>query len=101
MPVIASVELDYIRAPGRGTRESERGDAGLGSRTDQANFFRALNRRRDQFREFNLDPRRRAEAESMPCLLGNRLDDSRRGMSEDCRAVGAYVIEESGAVRVD
>jgi len=44
MPVVASVELDYIRAAGRGSREPERGDAGLGSRTDEADFFGAFER---------------------------------------------------------
>src|SRR6202795_5060993 len=101
MPVIASVELDYIRASGRGARESECGDAGLCSGADEADFFRAFNRRGDQFREFDFDSGRRAEAKSIPRLLNNRLDDSRTGMSEDCRAVGAYVIEIAGAVRVD
>src|SRR5712692_5511033 len=101
MSVIASVELDYIRASGRRSRESECGDAGFGSGTDEANFFGALNRRGDQFRELDLDSGRRAEAESIPGLFGNSLDDSRTGMSEDCWAVGAYVVEIAGAVRVN
>ena len=101
MTVIASVKLDYVRATGGGARESERGEAGLRARADEPDFLRAFDRRREQFRELDLEPRRRAEAKTESCLLGNRPNDARMSMAEDCGAVGADVIEKSVAVGID
>ena len=101
MTVIASVKLDYVRATGGGARESERGEAGLGARADEPDLLRAFDRRREQFREFDLEPRRCAEAQTESRLLGDGLNDARMSMTEDSGAVGADVIEKRVAVGID
>src|SRR5258708_1153039 len=101
MPVIASVELDYVRASGRSSRDSERRDTRFGARGNKSAFFGALNCRGNQLGEFKLEGGGGGEAESALRLLSDRADDAWIGMAEDCRSVGADVIEKSRAVRID
>src|SRR5271170_3765072 len=98
MTMIASVKLDYVRTPGRGACESERGDSGFGSRGNQTYLLYAFDRRRDQFRDLDLQPRRRTKAETKSCLLCYGFDYALLCMSENRWAIGANVIEKCIAV---
>src|SRR5271156_4241671 len=98
MTMIASVKLDYVRTPGRGACESERGDSGFGSRGNQTYLLYAFDRRRDQFRDLDLQPRRRTKAKTKPRLLCYGLSNSLMSMSENRRAIGTNVIEKCIAI---
>src|SRR5271154_3679417 len=101
MTVITSVKLDYVRTSGRRARESERSESRFGSRGNQTYLLYAFDRRRDQFREFDFQPRRRTKAKTKPRLLRYGLSNSLMCMSEDRWAIGANVIEKCIAVCID
>jgi hypothetical protein len=82
MTVIASVKLDYVRAPSRSARESERRESGFRSRSNQSYLLYAFDRRRDKFRQLDLQPRRRTKAETKLRLLSYSLSNSSISMSE-------------------
>src|SRR6202451_3142180 len=100
MTVIASVKLNDVRTPSRRARESDRREASFGSRRNQSYLLRTFDRRRDQFRELNFEPRRRAETQAQPRLFCDRLHDVRMSMSENRRAVRTDVVEKNVAVGV-
>src|SRR5271166_6484889 len=101
MTVIASVKLDYVRTPGRRARESKRRESRFCSRSNQTYLLYAFDRRRDQFRELDLQPRRRTKTKTKSRLLCYGLGNSLMSVSENRWAIGANVIEKCIAICID
>src|SRR5262249_34141931 len=101
MPVITAIELDDARATRNAAGGSERRWGGLGSGADQANTLSGSYRRRDCFRELDLESTWRAEAEAEPRLLANRGNHAGMSMTENRRTIGAHVVEKFLPVGID
>src|ERR1700734_947400 len=101
MTVIASVKLDYVRAPGRRARQSEPREPGFRSRSNQSYLLYAFDRRRDKFRQLDLQPRRRTKAETKSRLLCYCFSYLLMCVPEDRWAIGTNVIEKCISICID
>ena len=93
MAVVAALELDDHVAPGKAARQADRAHRGFGAGGHQAHHVHARHALDQQFGQFDLAFRRRAESKPPGRCFLHRAHGIRIGMTEDQRPPGTDVIE--------
>ena len=100
MPVIGTRKLDHQVTIGRRPRDTKRAHHRFRPRRGEAHALDRWHRGSDRFAEIDLEGVGRAQGKAVPGGLGDRLDDRRMGVAEDCRTPRSDVVEESPSVGV-
>ncbi len=98
--VIAALELDYLRASRKATRQPDRGHRRLGARTDQANLLHRRQAARNPFRHLQFQLRWCSEAQPARSGILHGPDDFRMGVTQHQRPPGSHVVDVALAIGV-
>src|SRR5436190_17760365 len=100
MPVIATGKFDDLAPSGEGPREPDRGHGGFGPRIDKPEHLDRRHPVGNLRRQSHFALGRRAEGPAMLQLGADRLDDSRRALTQDQRSPGADEIQVSTPIDI-